>query len=72
MPVFKRCLVERLLSTLCSSNSLKNTLLQRASISNFSIASQNEISETHFHRFFDFHGGLPGQIFPKKKSGYMA
>ena len=74
---FKRCLVERLLSTqnwisIFSLNSLKNTLLQRASISNFSISSKNEISETHFQRFFDFHGGLPMQILPKKKSGYMA
>ena len=73
---FKICLVYRLLSTqkwvsIFSSNSLKNTLVQRAWISIFSILSENEITETQFQRLFDFHGCLSEGILPKKKSGYI-
>ena len=73
---FKICLVQRLLSTqkwvaIFSLNSLKNSLLQRAWISIFTISQKNEISETQFQRFLNFDDGLSMGILPKKKSGYM-
>ena len=73
---FKKCLLYRLLSTqkwvsFFSLNSVKNTILQRAWNSIFSISYKNEISETQFQHFFHFDGVLPMVILHKKKSGYM-